>query len=218
MSDCWNALFMSTWMCTTHYTSNQTFPDTLHFQGILSFNKICNRQFKSHRHSYLKHPFPWPWQMQSCLVRLFQNATLTIIFPACCFDLGTPPFCAQLALHLPHQTKLISLPGHFRTFFHLSVIHYQDIIFHLWLNKILTFTVVCCTFKETPFCTWFQVVLYIWETLFRVRKTLISFHLSPCLIIFMPPAYIVSVFCSSCSGKFWPRSVLEHDKSIWVIQ
>lgn len=101
MSESWNALCMTTWMCTIHYTSYQTFPDILHFQGILSFNKICNRQFKSHRHSYLKHPSPWPWQMQSCLVRAFENAILIIIFPACCFDLDTPSLSVQLAPHLP---------------------------------------------------------------------------------------------------------------------
>lgn len=136
MSESWNALFMPTWMCTNHYTANQTFPDILHFQGILSFNKICNRQFKSYRHSYLKHPFPWPWQIQSCLVRAFQNAPLMIIFPACCFDLGTPSLCAQLASHLPPplQTKVTPLLRPFMAFFHLSLIHYQDITFHLWLT------------------------------------------------------------------------------------
>lgn len=134
MSESWNSQFMPTWMCTAHYTTNQTFPDILHFQGILSFNKICNRQFKSHRHSYLKYPFPWTWQMQACQLRDFQNAVLMIIFPACCFDLGTPSLCAQLALHLSPQTKVTSLPRLFMAFLHLSLLHYQDISFHLWLT------------------------------------------------------------------------------------
>lgn len=112
MSESWNALYMTTWMCTIHCTSSETFPDILRLQGILSFNKICNRQFKSHRHSYLKHPFPWPWQMQSCLVRAFKNAVLMIIFPACCFDLDTPSLSAQLAPHLPLKQEWFLVQDH----------------------------------------------------------------------------------------------------------
>lgn len=134
MSESWNALFMPMWMCIIHHTTNQTFPDILHFKGILSFNKICNRQFKSHRHSYLKHPFPWPWQTQSCLVRAFQNAVLMIIFPAYFFDLGTPSSSTQLASYVPPQRKVTSLPRQFMAFFHVSLGHYQDISCYLWLT------------------------------------------------------------------------------------
>lgn len=162
MSESWNALCMTTWMCTIHYTSYQTFPDILHFQGILSFNKICNRQFKSHRHSYLKHPSPWPWQMQSCLVRAFENAILMVIFPACCFDLDTPSLSVQLAPHLPLK-RVISLPRPFMAFFHLFLIHYHNINFHLWLTYSVNLYAACCIFKQDHFSTCFRVAPQSWK-------------------------------------------------------
>ena len=165
MSESWNALFMPTWMCTIHCTTNQTFPDILHFQGILSFNKICNRQFKSHRHSYLKHPFLWPWQMQSSLVRAFQNAVLMIIFPACCFDLGTPSLCAQLAPHVPpNKSDFTSKTIHGFLSTYLLLIIKTSASTSDWL-MLLTFMAACCIFKRDHFCTCFQVAPHNWERL-----------------------------------------------------
>lgn len=153
MCESWNALCMTTWTCTIHCSSYQAFPDIWYFQGILSFNKICNRQFESYRHSYLKHPFPWPWQMQSCLVRAFENALLMIISPACCFDLDTLSLSAQLAAHLPLKQKWYLFKDHsglsstYFLFFITTSTSTSD-----WLVALTLLIVACCNnFQARPF-------------------------------------------------------------------
>lgn len=161
MCESWNALCMTIWMHKIHCTFYQTFPDILHFQGILSFNKICNRQFKSHRHSYLKHPFPWPWQMQSCLVKAFENAVLMIIFPARCFDLDIPSLSAQLPPHLPLKQKWF---------------HFQD---HSWLSSTYFLFIIT---TSTSTSDWTVVLTFMLLAAFSSKTILVLVFKWPLMV------------------------------------
>lgn len=171
-------IFKESYLSTRFVTGSSSHTDT-HILNILppDLDK-CSLVWSELRECYFNDHFPslllWSWYP----------------FSLCTIGSSSPP-----------QTRVISLPIPFMAFFHLFLIHYHSINFHLWLTYSVNLYAACCIFKQDHFSTCFQVALQSWKRRFSCDS-----HLQ---VVFW-------VFASS--SFFFSQKILKNDLMLMLCQ